>query len=52
MLLLIKNPALRQELTRNADEFVKKYTWDENKGGYLDLVDSLVNSPNGSTPVS
>jgi glycosyltransferase involved in cell wall biosynthesis len=47
MLLLIKNPELRQKLVRNADEFVKKYAWDENKGIYLNLVNSLVNPSNG-----
>ena len=49
MLFLIQNPDRRQELTRNADDFVKKYTWDENKAGYLNLVDSLVDSSNHST---
>jgi glycosyltransferase involved in cell wall biosynthesis len=42
MLLMIENPELRTRLVHNADEFVRKYTWDENKGAYLDLVDSLV----------
>jgi glycosyltransferase involved in cell wall biosynthesis len=42
MLLMISSPALRAQLVHNADEFIRKYTWDENKGGYLDLVDSLV----------
>jgi len=42
MLQLIKHPEQRQELVRNAREFIKDYTWDKNKGIYLDLVDSLV----------
>jgi glycosyltransferase involved in cell wall biosynthesis len=42
MLQLIKNPGLRQELVRNAREFVKGHTWEKNKRIYLDLVDSLV----------
>ena len=47
MLRMIKHPELRQELARNAGEFVKKYAWEENKAGYLDLVDALVYSQNG-----
>lgn len=44
MLLLIRNPELRSSLAAKADAFVAKYTWDVNQEGYLDLVDSLVNS--------
>jgi len=47
MLLLIKNPELRQELAVNASEFVKRYTWDANESAYLDLVDSLLHAGNG-----
>src|SRR5580704_1070528 len=47
MLRMIEHPELRQELARNAEEFVKKYCWEENKAGYLDLVDALVYSQNG-----
>jgi glycosyltransferase involved in cell wall biosynthesis len=47
MLLMIKNPELRQKFIRDASEFVSKYSWDVNKGTYLKLVDSLVRSPNG-----
>jgi glycosyltransferase involved in cell wall biosynthesis len=46
MLLLIKDPELRQRLVANAAEFVKKFTWDAHESEYLDLVDSLVH---GST---
>ena len=42
MLRLINNPDLRRQLIQNSSEFVKKFTWDENKAGYLNLVDSLV----------
>jgi glycosyltransferase involved in cell wall biosynthesis len=42
MLQLIRHPEQRQELVRNAREFIKDYTWEKNKGIYLDLVDSLV----------
>lgn len=42
MLQLINHPEERQELVRNAREFIKDYTWEKNKGIYLDLVDSLV----------
>jgi glycosyltransferase involved in cell wall biosynthesis len=47
MLRMIKHPELRRELARNAGEFVQKYAWEENKAGYLDLVDALVYSQNG-----
>jgi glycosyltransferase involved in cell wall biosynthesis len=47
MLLLIKDPAVRESLVRTASEFVKKYTWDANQHIYLNLVDSLLNSRNG-----
>jgi glycosyltransferase involved in cell wall biosynthesis len=50
MLRMIKHPELRQELVRNADEFVKRYAWEENKASYLDLVDALVYSESGLTP--
>jgi glycosyltransferase involved in cell wall biosynthesis len=43
ILLLIEQPQLRQALIRNADEFVKGYTWEANEAVYLNLVDSLVN---------
>jgi glycosyltransferase involved in cell wall biosynthesis len=46
MLLMINNPALCAQLVHNSNEFIRKYTWDENKGAYLDLVDSLVLSSN------
>jgi glycosyltransferase involved in cell wall biosynthesis len=42
MLLLIKNPTLRESLVRSANEFVRKYTWNVNQASYLDLVESLV----------
>ena len=42
MLQLIENPGQRQELVRNAREFIQGYTWERNKGVYLDLVDSLL----------
>jgi glycosyltransferase involved in cell wall biosynthesis len=48
MLLLITHPDIRRTLARNADEFMKKYTWEENKDAYLNLVDTLVHSSNGS----
>ena len=47
MLGLIRNPARRATLARNASEFVKKYTWKVNQGSYLNLVQSLVHSGNG-----
>jgi glycosyltransferase involved in cell wall biosynthesis len=42
VLQMIENPGQRQELVRNAREFIKGYTWEKNKSVYLDLVDSLV----------
>jgi glycosyltransferase involved in cell wall biosynthesis len=51
ILLMIKNPELRQRFTRNAGEFVLKYSWDMNKNTYLNLVDSLVQSSNGRVTV-
>jgi glycosyltransferase involved in cell wall biosynthesis len=38
---MIENPGHRQELVRNAREFIQSYTWERNKSVYLDLVDSL-----------
>ena len=51
MLLMIKNPELRQKFSRDAAEFVLKYSWDMNKDTYLNLVDSLVQSSNGRVTV-
>jgi glycosyltransferase involved in cell wall biosynthesis len=53
MLLLIKNPTVREKLVRNATEFVKKYSWDVNEHIYLRLVASLVSSHNdrGATSI-
>jgi glycosyltransferase involved in cell wall biosynthesis len=42
MLEMIRNPQERQEIVRNAHEFIKGYTWDKNQSIYLNLVDSLV----------
>ncbi len=42
MALLIANPTMRENLVRNASEFVTKYTWEANQAIYLDLVDRLV----------
>ena len=50
MLLLITNPEIGRGLAKNADIFMKKYTWDENKEQYLNLVDLLVHSSNGDGP--
>jgi glycosyltransferase involved in cell wall biosynthesis len=43
MLGLINDPTLRENLVKNADEFMRSYTWQANKDIYLKLVDSLVN---------
>jgi glycosyltransferase involved in cell wall biosynthesis len=47
MLLLIKDPELRQQLVSKSNEFVANYTWERGRVGYLNLVDSLVSSQNG-----
>jgi glycosyltransferase involved in cell wall biosynthesis len=46
ILLMIKGPELRRKFIQAASEFVLKYSWDLNKDTYLNLVDSLVQSPN------
>ena len=51
ILLMIKNPELRQKFSRDAAQFVLKYSWDMNKDTYLNLVDSLVQSSNGRVTV-
>jgi glycosyltransferase involved in cell wall biosynthesis len=43
MLRIARNPELRRHQVENSLEFVKKFTWDANRAGYLDLVDFLVN---------
>jgi len=42
MLEMIQNPQARQEIVRNAHEFIKAYTWDKNRSIYLNLVNALV----------
>jgi hypothetical protein len=42
MLEMIQNPRVRQEIVRNAHEFIQAYTWDKNRSIYLNLVDALV----------
>jgi glycosyltransferase involved in cell wall biosynthesis len=48
MLLLIRQPALRDQLTRNAMAFVEQNDWDIKKTEYLALVDSLVGELNAA----
>jgi glycosyltransferase involved in cell wall biosynthesis len=43
ILLLVRNVQLRHSLIDKANDFVKKYTWDEHQAAYLNLVHSLVN---------
>ena len=50
MLCMIENPKLRERLIGNANEFVKRYTWDANQVVYLNLVDSLVASNSHNVP--
>jgi len=42
MLLLLQNPKLRDELSRQASEFVKDFIWARKEGEYFEIVDSLV----------
>jgi len=42
MLLLIRNPELRQRLSTNATAYIGKNDWESKKQIYLDLVDRLV----------
>jgi glycosyltransferase involved in cell wall biosynthesis len=51
ILLMIKNPELRQRFTRDATKFVLNYSWDMNKDTYLNLVDSLVQSSKGPVTI-
>jgi len=47
ILHLSSDSGLRKQLVRNANEFVKKYTWDANQKAYLDVVDTLLESKTG-----
>ena len=47
MMLLAKDVDLRKKLVKNADEFMKAFTWKANQDRYLDLVESLVSTENG-----
>jgi glycosyltransferase involved in cell wall biosynthesis len=42
MLLLLQNPKLRDELSRQASEFVKDFIWARKEREYFRIVDSLV----------
>ena len=42
MTLLVRNPALREQLAQNALQFVGQFDWEHKKDEYLNLVDSLV----------
>jgi glycosyltransferase involved in cell wall biosynthesis len=52
MLLLIKDQELRQQLIKRSEEFVARYTWDQSKVRYLNLVDSLVHTQSGHGPLT
>jgi len=47
MLLLIRDPQLRNRLVSNASEYVKENNWPVRKHEYLQLADSLVASRTG-----
>jgi glycosyltransferase involved in cell wall biosynthesis len=42
MVALIRNPGLREELTRNASLYVSRNNWNSKKNEYFDLIDSLL----------
>ncbi|HWX39260.1 MAG TPA: glycosyltransferase family 4 protein [Candidatus Sulfotelmatobacter sp.] len=42
MLEMIQNSPAREEIVRNAHEFIQAYTWEKNRNVYLNLVDALV----------
>jgi glycosyltransferase involved in cell wall biosynthesis len=42
MVLLMKNPELRQQQVANALKYVEAHNWDIEKYQYLGIVDSLV----------
>ncbi len=42
LLQVISNVRLRTELVRNADEFIKAYTWNRNQDVYVKLVQRLI----------
>lgn len=52
MLLLAKDSELRQRLSKNASEFVRKYTWEVNEDVYLDMVNQLLKTKPAMTYVS
>lgn len=43
VLLLIQGKEFREQLARNASEFVTQYAWSQNKALYLDIVERLCN---------
>jgi glycosyltransferase involved in cell wall biosynthesis len=47
IMLLAKDADLRKTLVKNADEFMKAFTWKANQDRYLDLVESLVHTEKG-----
>jgi glycosyltransferase involved in cell wall biosynthesis len=42
MLLMINDAGLRRRLASNASEFIRTFDWELKKGGYVNLVNSLV----------
>jgi len=42
MLLMIRDKALRQRLTKNSEEFIKENTWEIKQSLYLGIIDSLL----------
>jgi glycosyltransferase involved in cell wall biosynthesis len=50
MTCLIKNPELRENLVRNASQYILGNNWNSRKQEYLDLVDSLLLGETCETP--
>jgi glycosyltransferase involved in cell wall biosynthesis len=42
LLVLIRDPELREQLTRNAKIYSQEHSWDKMSYGYLSLIESLV----------
>ena len=42
LLLMARDRGLRCQLAANARRFVEDYSWERNKGSYLNLVDGLL----------
>jgi glycosyltransferase involved in cell wall biosynthesis len=51
MLETIRDPLLRQRITKTAREYVARNNWDSRRAAYLDLVDSLISGKHNLTAI-